>query len=133
MHPLAKEKEDILFFLVSQSEAKVIKSYLKSIPIHKWLLLDNITCIPSPPPHKIYSTWGIWQLTILTLFSSTTASKVRPLWEKDIKNTKTHDLRWLSSGAFVIDKGGTFEWGHIAKGVYEVSDLKGMVSALRPH
>ncbi|KAG8992473.1 hypothetical protein FRB94_011597 [Tulasnella sp. JGI-2019a] len=152
IYPIAKENRDIRFFLVSQSDVsdvnrtnllvqrlisrsqktEDVEVYLDNVPTTRLLSLDNITIVSSPPPHTLYSTWGISQLTFTSLFSpSGISSAIKLRKERGIKNTETHGSRWLSSGAFAVDQAGKVVWTHVARSADDVSDLKAAVASLK--
>ncbi|KAG8979576.1 hypothetical protein FRB93_010113 [Tulasnella sp. JGI-2019a] len=132
IYPIAKENRDIRFFLVSQSDTEDVEVYLDNVPTTRLLSLDNITIVSSPPPHTLYSTWGISQLTFTSLFSpSGISSAIKLRKERGIKNTETHGSRWLSSGAFAVDQAGKVVWTHVARSADDVSDLKAAVASLK--
>ncbi|KAG9024440.1 hypothetical protein FRB95_011525 [Tulasnella sp. JGI-2019a] len=132
IYPIAKENRDIRFFLVFQSDTEDVEVYLDNVPTTRLLSLDNITIVSSPPPHTLYSTWGISQLTFTSLFSpSGISSAIKLRKERGIKNTETHGSRWLSSGAFAVDQAGKVVWTHVARSADDVSDLKAAVASLK--
>ncbi|KAG8979577.1 hypothetical protein FRB94_011598 [Tulasnella sp. JGI-2019a] len=132
MYPLANEYRDIHFFLVSQSNDKVMEHYLENLAITKWFPLVTITTIPSPPPHTLYATWGISQLPLRSILSRSIRSNAKKRGkEKGIKNTKIHGSRRLNSGAFAMDEVGKVVWSHVAESADDVSDLKAAVAALK--
>lgn len=114
-------------------QASTVESYLDNVAITKWFPHVTLTTVPSPPPHTLYSTWGISQLSASALLGpSIIASVAKLAREQGIKNTSTHGSRWLSSGAFAVDEGGKVVWSHGAMSANGVSDLKAAVAALRP-